>query len=240
MDTEHWHAATAPPPPPPRLLVRPTPRLPNPPPRQRSLGSPVLPLCLVGHPTPVPAPLVSPSLGPSRALTRVHTEDKRFGFPVLTEWAHRRSPRPGGAGGGRGVGGIRRGVPTAPQRPIRTGEGTSRHIQHSPNTPTTGLRERGNDTRRSTGRSGRQNAATRRNMRRDEWMTVQGPVKKQQPDGMSHRGGGGIRRGVPTAPQRPIRTGEGGCGPGRQDCPLKRGPRPRVVRGPPTAGAGGT
>ena len=28
-----------------------------------------------------------------------------------------------------------------------------RHIQHSPNTPTTGLRERGNDTSKSTGRS---------------------------------------------------------------------------------------
>ena len=41
------------------------------------------------------------------------------------------------------------------------------------------------------GRSGRQNAATRRNMRREERVTVQGPVKKQQPDGMSHRGGGG-------------------------------------------------
>ena len=50
--------------------------------------------------------------------------------------------------------------------------------------------ERGNDTSRSTGRSGRQNAATRRNMRRER-VTVQGPVKKQQPDGMSHRGGGG-------------------------------------------------
>ena len=46
---------------------------------------------------------------------------------------------------------------------------------------------------RSTGRSGRQNAATRRNMRRGEWVTVQGPVKKQQPDGMSHGGGGGCR-----------------------------------------------
>ena len=66
--------------------------------------------------------------------------------------------------------------------------GTSRHIQHSPNTPTTGFRERGNDTGRSTGRSGRQNAATRRNMRREERVTVQGPVKEQQPDGMSHRG----------------------------------------------------
>ena len=28
-------------------------------------------------------------------------------------------------------------------------------------------------------------------MRREERVTVQGPVKKQQPDGMSHRGGGG-------------------------------------------------
>ena len=59
-------------------------------------------------------------------------------------------------------------------------------------TPTTGLRERGNDTSRSTGRSGRQNAATRHNMRRDERVTVQGPVKEQQPDGMSHRGGRGL------------------------------------------------
>ena len=58
----------------------------------------------------------------------------------------------------------------------------------SPNTPTTGLRERGNDTSRSTGRSGRQNAATRRNMRREGRVTVQGPVKEQQPDGMCHRG----------------------------------------------------
>ena len=32
---------------------------------------------------------------------------------------------------------------------------------------------------------------TRRNMRREERVTVQGPVKKQQPDGMSHGGGGG-------------------------------------------------
>ena len=44
---------------------------------------------------------------------------------------------------------------------------------------------------RSTGRSGRQNAATQRNMRREERVTVPGPVKKQQPDGMSHGGGGG-------------------------------------------------
>ena len=56
------------------------------------------------------------------------------------------------------------------------------------NTPSTGLRERGNDTSKSTGRSGRQKAATRRNMRREERVTVQGPVKEQQRDGMSHRG----------------------------------------------------
>ena len=66
--------------------------------------------------------------------------------------------------------------------------GTSHHMQHSPGT-TTGLRERGNDTSKSTGRSGR------RNMRRDERVTVQGPVKEQQPDGMSHTG-----RGHPCAP----------------------------------------
>ena len=29
-------------------------------------------------------------------------------------------------------------------------------------------------------------------MRREERVTVQGPVKKQQPDGMSHTGGGGL------------------------------------------------
>ena len=34
----------------------------------------------------------------------------------------------------------------------------------------------------------RQKEATRRNMRREERVTVQGPVKKQHPDGMSHRG----------------------------------------------------
>ena len=52
----------------------------------------------------------------------------------------------------------------------------------------TGLRERGNDTSKSTGRSGRQNAATQRNMRREERVTVRGGVKKQRPDGMSHGG----------------------------------------------------
>ena len=73
----------------------------------------------------------------------------------------------------------------------------------SPGTPTTGLRERRNNTSRSTGRSGRQNAATRRNMRREERVTVQGPVKKQRPHRMSQRGGGG---GIPA------RTARGGAG----------------------------
>ena len=76
----------------------------------------------------------------------------------------------------------------------------------APGTPTTGLRERGNDTSKSTGRSGRQNAATRCNMRREERVTVQGPVKEQQPDGLSHGGGGvdwpslGILADPPTHP----------------------------------------
>ena len=54
--------------------------------------------------------------------------------------------------------------------------------QHNPSAPTTGRHECGNDTSRSTARSGRQKAATRRNMRREERVTVPGPVKKQQPD----------------------------------------------------------
>ena len=68
---------------------------------------------------------------------------------------------------------------------------TAHHATSStaPAHQTTGLRKRGNDTSKSTGHSGRQKAATRRNMGREERVTVQGPVKKQQPDGMSHRGG---------------------------------------------------
>ena len=39
-------------------------------------------------------------------------------------------------------------------------------------------------------------------------MTVQGPVKEQQPDGMSHRGGGGIMcRRIYRGPARPKREG---------------------------------
>ena len=98
--------------------------------------------------------------------------------------------------------------------PLTRKRHTPRHIQHSPNTPTTGLCERGNDTSRSTGRSGRQKAATRRNMRREERVTVQGPVKEQQPDGMSHRGGwgGGTVRGV--VPQDNPLSRHAGASPG--------------------------
>ena len=64
-------------------------------------------------------------------------------------------------------------VMALPDRPCHP-----RHIQHSPGAPTTGLRERGNYTGRSTGRGGRQNAATRRSTRREERGTVQGPRKE--------------------------------------------------------------
>ena len=62
------------------------------------------------------------------------------------------------------------------------------HVKKNPPTKTQGLPRGGGG---GGGRSGRQKAATRRNMRREEWVTVQGPVKEQQPDGMPHRGGGG-------------------------------------------------
>ena len=39
-------------------------------------------------------------------------------------------------------------------------------------------------------------------MQREEWVTVQGPVKEQQPDGMSHRGCRGHPRGRPGPPMR--------------------------------------
>ena len=59
--------------------------------------------------------------------------------------------------------------------------------------PATGPCYRGNDTTRNAGRSDRQNAFTRRSTQREERVTVQGPVKKPQPDERSHGGGGGQR-----------------------------------------------
>ena len=44
-------------------------------------------------------------------------------------------------------------------------------------------------------------------MRREERVTVQGPVKEQQPDGMSHRGGGragAVRFVLPLLPGRRV------------------------------------
>ena len=78
--------------------------------------------------------------------------------------------------------------PRSNQHNPRSNQHNPRSNQHNPGTPTTGLRQRENDSSRNVGGSGRQNAATRRSMRREERVTVQGPVKKQQPDGMSHRG----------------------------------------------------
>ena len=80
--------------------------------------------------------------------------------------------------------------PKAPTRARMRGGGGGGSTGGTRGTPTTGHRERGNDTSRSTGRSDGQNTATRRSTRRDERVTIQGLVKKQQPDGMSHRGGG--------------------------------------------------
>ena len=129
--------------------------------------------------------------GARRATTTGRARDARRPA-VIVSHVPRPAPRPFGSpafvGGGRVC-------------QWRAGGGGG---QHSPGTPTTGLRERRNDTSGSTGRSGRQNAATRRNMRREDRVTVQGPVKEQQPDGMSHGGGGGSvwASGMPLPPHR--------------------------------------
>ena len=57
-------------------------------------------------------------------------------------------------------------------------------------TPVCQLLGSGNAKTRNAGRSSQQNAATRRSTQREERVTVQGPMEKQQPDGMSHRGAG--------------------------------------------------
>ena len=49
--------------------------------------------------------------------------------------------------------------------------------------------------------------------RREEGVTVQGPIKKQQPDGMSHKGGGGGQMRVVPQRRGPVRTVS--CGPVR-------------------------
>ena len=69
-----------------------------------------------------------------------------------------------------------------------------------PSAPSTGPRCRGNDTTRNTGRNGRQIALAGRSTRTDERVTVQGPVKKPQPDGMSHGGSAGAVHPPPPPP----------------------------------------
>ena len=66
----------------------------------------------------------------------------------------------------------------------------------APSTLTPEFRCCGKEDTRSTGRSGRRDAWTRRNTQRDEQVTVQGLVKKLQPDGLSHGGGGGGWQGL--------------------------------------------
>ena len=92
-----------------------------------------------------------------------------------------------GKEGGGGGGWTARTVKRPPQQPPQT-----QYANHwapltckrytpphpaQPSTPTTRLRERRNNTSRSSGCSGRKKAATRRNMQREERVTVQGPVK---------------------------------------------------------------
>ena len=102
----------------------------------------------------------------------------------------------------------RRGVATGPHahgnaarygRPGRGVERAANTVKRPPQQPAQppvrqllGPRYRGTGTTRNTGRSGRQNAVTRRSTRREEGVAVQGPVKEPQPDGMSHVGGGGV------------------------------------------------
>ena len=90
-------------------------------------------------------------------------------------------------------------------RPERGGEWAAktanRPLQQRAQPPVRQLLGPANDTTRNTGRSGRQNAVTRHRTRREERMTVQGPVKKPQPGGMSQRG-----RPPPTEQQKPEST----------------------------------
>ena len=124
------------------------------------------------------------------------------------------------------------------------GTPTTGHRERAPaatstaGTTTTGLRERGSDTSKSTGRSGRQNAATRRNMRRDDRVTVQGPVKKQRPDGMSQ----GPQTKVTIAGQNKIYGWENLIGPFLTfkllDAPPPSPPKPPSVEPSPLQGPG--
>ena len=77
----------------------------------------------------------------------------------------------------------------------RRGHGAAQITQDTMRSRAPGAQSHGNTERQVVdGRSSPQKAATCRNVRREEPVTVQGPVKKQQPDGMSHQGA--IQRAV--------------------------------------------
>ena len=63
-------------------------------------------------------------------------------------------------------------------------------------------------------------------MRREERVTVQGPVKEQQPDGMSHRGGGGGLGPDLMLVRNEIYRRQNGLGPVLVHRPLGSGPPP--------------
>ena len=79
-----------------------------------------------------------------------------------------------GKGGGGGVGG---------ERGMVGGGWAGKTVTQPPHQPTQPpVCHLLGSASRSTGRSGRQKAATRRSTRREERVTVQGPVKRPQPD----------------------------------------------------------
>ena len=82
--------------------------------------------------------------------------------------------------------------------------------QHSPGTPTTGLQERGNDTSRSTGRSGRQNAACDPTQHaKGRTGDCPGPRKETTTRRNVTQGGGGSGAVSSYAPVRLVQVGAG-------------------------------
>ena len=151
-----------------------------------------------------------------------------FGSSIVTYQCCAACPGiyPGGRGAGNWAPRTRKRSEACGGRPGRGGEWAARPLKRPPTTTsttpsaaTTGPRCCGSDTSRNTGNRGRQNAATRRSAQREERPTVQGPVKKPQPNGISH-GGGGVQHMAaqlevpnPTQPNPGVRDAlEGGGG----------------------------
>ena len=93
--------------------------------------------------------MVGTTRGGAGHLGLTHTETVMDGLWTEARGRHKQSNDPGNN---------QHNTPTTGRH--GRANGTPCHIQHSPGTPTIGLRERGNDTSKSTGRSGRQKAAT--------------------------------------------------------------------------------